>query len=101
MQNISAQAGAMPDEEQQASLQAYFNPEVSPDDLEQVFRLKRAQPLLQAFTALFHGGFDGVLVRLLVLGELAADGQSAALSRADINARLGYLAPDALETVLA
>jgi uncharacterized protein with PIN domain len=42
-----------------------------------------------------------VLVRLLVLRELAAEAQSPALSRADINARLGYLDADSLETVLA
>ncbi|MGH8809833.1 MAG: hypothetical protein ACREX0_18320, partial [Noviherbaspirillum sp.] len=101
MQNLSTTELIPPDDEQQTSLQAYFKPEISPDDVEQVFRLKRAQPLLQAFTALFHGGFDGVLVRLLVLGELASDAQSGALSRADINAKLGYLDPDSLETVLA
>jgi uncharacterized protein with PIN domain len=56
---------------------------------------------LQAFTALFHGGFNGVLLRLLVLRELTADVESPALSRADINAKLGYLEPDALETVLS
>lgn len=94
-------AGPAPDDDQQTSLQAYFKPQISPDDVEQVFRLKRAQPLLQGFTALFHGGFDGVLVRLLVLGELAADAQAGALTRADINAKLGYLEPEALETVLA
>ena len=93
--------GPAPEDDQQASLQTYFKPHISPDDIEQVFRLKRAQPLLQAFTALFHGGFDGVLVRLLVLGELAADAQAGALSRADINAKLGYLDPDSLETVLS
>ncbi|HVK94735.1 MAG TPA: hypothetical protein VM571_08405 [Noviherbaspirillum sp.] len=101
MQTISTNAGAMPDDEQLPSLQAYFKPEVSPDDIEQVYRLQRAQPLLQAFTALFHGGFDGVLVRLLVLKELAADAQAGALTRPDINAKLGYLDPDSLETVLA
>jgi uncharacterized protein with PIN domain len=101
MQNISVNSAASPDEEQQTSLQTYFKPDVSPDDIEEVFRLKRAQPLLQAFTALFHGGFDGVLVRLLVLRELVADVQSTTLTRADINARLGYLEPDSLETVLA
>lgn len=66
-----------------------------------MFRLKRAQTLLQAFTALFHGGFDGVLVRLLVLKELSSDTQTSSFSRADINAMLGYLVPDSLETVLA
>lgn len=101
MQNISVNSAVSPDEEQQASLQTYFKPEVSPDDIEEVFRLKRAQPLLQAFTALFHGGFNGVLVRLLVLRELVADVQSSTLTRADINAKLGYLEPDSLETVLA
>src|SRR5690606_1607193 len=58
-------------------------------------------PLLQAFTALFHGGFDGVLVRLLVLRELAAEAGTAAFSRTDINLKLAYLDPDSLETVLA
>lgn len=89
------------EDEDPGSLQAYFKPEISPDDIEEVFRLKRAQPLLQAFTALFHGGFNGVLVRLLVLGELASDVQSSTLTRADINAKLGYLDPDSLETVLS
>ena len=84
-----------------SSLQAYFKPEISFDDIEQVFQLKRAQPLLQSFTALFHGGFDSVLVRLLVLRELAGDTQSSSFSRADINARLAYLQPDSLDTVLA
>ncbi len=101
MLNLPVNAAGPEVEEQQDSLQSYFKPEVSPDDVEQVFRLKSAQPLLQAFTALFHGGFDGVLVRLLVLRELAAETGSAAFSRADINARLAYLEPERLETVLA
>lgn len=101
MQNNSMNALPVTDDGSQASLQAYFKPEIAPDDIEQVFRLKRAQPLLQAFTALFHGGSDGVMVRLLVLGELAADPQAGAVSRADINTKLGYLDPDSLETVLA
>ncbi len=101
MQNLSSAPGADPDDDQQTSLQHYFKPQISPDDVEQVFRLKKAQPILQAFTALFHGGFDSVLVRLLVLGELASDPQATALTRADINTRLGYLEPEALETVLA
>ncbi|RJG01457.1 hypothetical protein [Noviherbaspirillum sedimenti] len=88
-------------EEQQDSLQSYFKYDISPDDVEQVYRLKSAQPLLQAFTALFHGGFDGVLVRLLVLRELVAETGSPAFTRADINLRLAYLEPERLETVLA
>ena len=86
--------------EQNAALQAHFQPHVSVDEIEQVFHLKRAQPLLQVFTALFHGGFESVLVRLLVLRELANDTASSAFSRADINTRLAYLLPESLETVL-
>nr|WP_315259627.1 hypothetical protein [uncultured Duganella sp.] len=82
------------------SLQAHFQPHISADEIEQVYHLKRAQPLLQVFTALFHGGFDGVLVRLLVLRELAGDTASPSFTRADINTRLGYLLPESLETVL-
>ena len=101
MQNSAVSAASLDEDESSLSLQSYFHPDVSPDDLEPVFRLRKAQPLLQAFTALFHGNPDGVLVRLLVLRELIADTSTAAYSRADINMRLAYLQPDSLETVLA
>ncbi len=89
------------DEDQGNSLQAWFRPGMAPEDIEAVWLLQRARPILAGFTALFHGGFNGVLVRLLVLRELASDTESGAISRADINARLAYLDPDSLETVLA
>ncbi|WP_206085843.1 hypothetical protein [Massilia polaris] len=82
------------------SLQAHFHAGIAADEIEQVFHLKRAQPTLTAFTALFHGGFDGVLIRLLVLRELASDTASAGFSRSDINQKLAYLIPESLETVL-
>jgi len=82
------------------TLQSHFQAGISADEIEQVFHLKRAQPTLQAFTALFHGGADGVLIRLLVLRELAADTSTSAFSRADINTKLSYLIPESLETVL-
>lgn len=81
-------------------LALHFQPGIAPDEIEQVFHLKRAQPMLSAFTALFHGSQDGVLVRLLVLRELAADTGSTAFSRSDINQKLAYLIPESLETVL-
>ena len=81
-------------------LALHFQPGIAPDEIEQVFHLKRAQPMLSAFTALFHGSQDGVLVRLLVLRELAADTGSSAFSRGDINQKLAYLIPESLETVL-
>src|SRR5471032_2252861 len=84
------------EQDHQDALQAHFQPNVSADEIEQVFHLKRAQPLLQVFTALFHGGFEGVLV----LRELAGDATASVYTRADINTRLAYLLPESLETVL-
>jgi hypothetical protein len=81
-------------------LQSHFHEGVAPDEIEQVYHLKRAQPMLQAFTALFHGAQDGVIVRLLVLRELAAETGESAFSRADINTKFAYLIPESLETVL-
>ncbi|WP_426103523.1 hypothetical protein [Massilia sp. TSP1-1-2] len=89
-----------PGQDDHDSLQSHFHAGISADEIEQVFHLKRAQPTLQAFTALFHGGADGVLIRLLVLRELAADTSTAAFTRADINLKLSYLIPESLETVL-
>lgn len=105
MINIMASAAAAADanpveQDHHDSLQAHFQPNVSADEIGQVFQLKRAQPLLQVFTALFHGGIDGVLLRLLVLRELAADTATPAFTRADINTKLAYLLPESLETVL-
>ena len=99
---LAAELHGMPPDEVDPldPLAAHFQHGVAPDEIEQVFHLKRAQPLLSAFTALFHGGQDGVLVRLLVLRELAADTASSAFSRADINTKLAYLNPESLETVL-
>ncbi|WP_230405144.1 hypothetical protein [Undibacterium rugosum] len=99
MQNFSDDAQVQTGDD--LALQTYFKAGISPDDVSAVFPLKRAQPVLQAFTALFHGGFNAVLLRLLVLRELAADVESPSLTRADINAKLAYLDPDALETVLS
>ena len=99
MQNFSDDAHVQTGED--LALQTYFKTGITPDDVSAVFPLRRAQPVLQAFTALFHGGFNGVLLRLLVLRELTADVETPSLSRADINTKLAYLEPDALETVLS
>ena len=101
MAGAASAAGQIPTgQDDHDSLQSHFHAGISADEIEQVFHLKRAQPTLQAFTALFHGGADGVLIRLLVLRELAADTSTAAFTRADINLKLSYLIPESLETVL-
>lgn len=101
MLNTSTNSPQSQEEEQFSSLQNYFKQGVSPDDVEQLFLLKQAQPLLQVFTALFHGGSNGVMIRLLVLRELVSDVSSSTFTRSDINLKLAYLSEDSLETVLA
>lgn len=96
-----AQLALDAEQEPGSSLQSHFQPSVAADDIEQVFVLKRAHNMLQAFTGLFHGGTDSVMVRLLVLRELAANSDSTSYTRADINLKLAYLLPDSLETVIA
>ena len=100
--NLAATAADLqsPALEELDPLQTHFQDGVAPDEIEQVYHLKRAQPMLQAFTALFHGSQDGVIVRLLVLRELASDAMDSAFSRADINQKFAYLIPESLETVL-
>ena len=69
------------------ALQTFFKTGISPDDISAVYSLKRAQPVLQAFTAIFHGGFNGVLLRLLATmasGVLAWWLTDYSLSRLDI-----------------
>ena len=83
------------------SLQAYFKPEFAAEDVESIFKFKRAQPILQSFSGLFQGNPDAVMMRLLVLQELASDLQTATFSRADINVKLSYLQPDGLDSVVA
>ena len=76
----SAAAAANPNQTEQEhhdSLQSHFQPNVSAEEIEQVFHLKRGQPLLQVFTALFHAGFDVVRGRPLVLRELPAHTSSS------------------------
>ena len=91
MQNFSDESPVQTDDD--LALQTYFKPGISPDDVAAVFPLKRAQPVLQAFTALFHGGFNGVLLRLLVLRELTADVETPASDVAsEVAAGTPYLA---------
>ena len=101
MQNPPLQTVAALDDDQGNALHAWFKPGIPPEDIEDVWLLKRAQPILAGFTALFHGSANAVLVRLLVLRDLASEIESAAFTRADINTRLAYLDADSLDTVLA
>jgi hypothetical protein len=75
-------------------------PGVSAHDLPELDRLARARPLLSAFTTLFHGSEDEVLLRVLVLGEIGRAAEAPRWSPEALRARFAFIDPIKLETVL-
>lgn len=73
---------------------------VVPEDLPTLHPLLSARPLLAAFTALFHGGAEGVMVRLLVLREIGARAEAPHWSPRQLEAHFAYLDTAKLRTVL-
>lgn len=69
-------------------------------DLPELYPLLAAKPLLAAFTALFHGGEEAVIARLLVLREIGARAEAPQWTPAELEARFTYLDPVKLDTIL-
>lgn len=84
----------------QALLRDFFRPGVVVEDLPALLPLLRAREALDAFVALFRGGDEEVLVRLLVLREIGARGENPAWSTQELRAHFGYLDEVKLQTVL-
>jgi hypothetical protein len=85
----------------EARLAEFLAPGVVPEDLPDLHPLLAARGTLSALSALFHGGEDAVLVRLLVLREIGARADAPAWSPAELEARFSYLDATKLNTVLA
>lgn len=81
-------------------LSEFLAPGVSAEDVPELAALTAAQPLLDAFIALFRGSEAEVLLRLLVLREIGRDADSPRRSPEALRARFTYLEPVKLETVL-
>jgi hypothetical protein len=78
----------------------FFRPGVEPADLPALFPLLRARDALGAFTALFRGSDDEVLIRLLVLREIGHRGEQPLWSTQELRAHFAYLDDTKLQTVL-
>lgn len=78
----------------------YFRSGVEPEDIPALFPLLRAKEALAAFTALFRGSDDDVLVRLLVLREIGQRGEQPLWTPQELNAHFAYLDAVKLKTVL-
>jgi hypothetical protein len=82
------------------ALPEYLAPGIVADDLPALFPLLAARPLLAAFTALFHGGEDGVIARLLVLREIGMRGTNPHWSPQELESHFAYLDAVKLQTIL-
>jgi len=78
----------------------YFRPGVEPEDLPALFPLLRSRDSLSAFTALFRGTDDDVLIRLLVLREIGHRGEQPLWSPQELRSHFAYLDETKLQTVL-
>jgi len=82
------------------SLTEFFVPGVIPQDVEQLFPLFAAKPLIGAMIALFRGGEDEVLVRLMVLREIGLRAEAPEWAPRDLETYFAFIAPAKLHTVL-
>jgi hypothetical protein len=82
------------------SLQDFLRPGIIAEDLPELFPLLASRDLLRAFSTLFHGGEETVLVRLLVLRKIGERGDAPDWSPQELRERFGYLDQAKFETVL-
>lgn len=84
-----------------AVFQEFLAPGVVAEDVEALWPLLQAQPVVSAFIALFRGGEEEVLARLLVLREIGTRTENDRLNPDAIRRHFVYLDPVKLETVLS
>lgn len=82
------------------SLQDYLRDGIVAADLPDLHPLLTARELLRAFSTLFHGGEESVLVRLLVLRTIGARGEAPDWSPHELREHFAYLEPTKFGTVL-
>jgi hypothetical protein len=78
----------------------FFRTGVDPQDVPALFPLLRARGALGAFTALFRGTDEDILIRLLVLREIGRRGEQPSWSPQELHVHFAYLDETKLQTVL-
>jgi len=78
----------------------FFRPGIEPEDIPALFPLLRARDALSAFTALFRGADEDIIIRLLVLREVGHRGEQPLWSPQELRAHFAYLDETKLQTVL-
>ncbi|MDO8351111.1 MAG: hypothetical protein Q7S94_08175 [Gallionella sp.] len=86
---------------EQNSLAEFFAPGIDPQDVPQFFPLFAAKPLIGAMIALFRGGDEEVLVRLVVLREIGLRADAPDWSPRELESHFAFFATAKLNTVLS
>ncbi|MBI3480556.1 MAG: hypothetical protein HY016_09420 [Nitrosomonadales bacterium] len=82
------------------TLGQFFVAGVEPGDVPQFFPLLDAQPLIAAMIALFRGGDDEVMIRLMVLREIGLRADAPEWSPRDLQSHFAFINQSKLNTVL-
>jgi len=82
------------------SLQDYLRADIVAAHLPDLQPLLGARDLLRAFSTLFHGGEESVMVRLLVLRAIGERGQAPDWTPQELREHFGYLDPVKFDTVI-
>jgi len=86
---------------EQNSLAEFLAPGIDPQDVPQFFPLFTAKPLIGAMIALFRGGDEEVLVRLVVLREIGLRADAPDWSPRELESHFAFFATAKLNTVLS
>lgn len=81
-------------------LAGFFVDGVVPQDVPQFFPLFAAKPLIGAMIALFRGGEDEVMVRLMVLREIGLRADAPEWSPRELHSHFSFVQQSKLNTVL-
>jgi len=87
-------------EQEDNGLAEFFVAGVEPADVPQFFPLFAAKPLIGAMIALFRGGDDEVMVRLMVLREIGLRADAPEWSPRDLQSHFAFINQSKLNTVL-
>lgn len=87
-------------ERAESPLAEFFVPGIDPQDVSQLFPLFTAKPLIGAMIALFRGGDDEVMVRLMVLREIGLRASAPEWTPRELQSHFAFINQSKLNTVL-
>ena len=87
-------------EHNENSLTEFFVPGIEPHDVSQLFPLLNARSYIDALIAMFRGGNEEVLVRLMVLREIGLRADAPEWSPQELNSHFSFITQAKFSTVL-